>query len=65
MKKNVGSLDRIIRLIFGLIVLSLWFVLDGTTKYWALLGIVPLSTAAIAWCPLYPVLSINTLGKNN
>lgn len=64
MKKNEGSLDRLIRLIVGLIVLSLWFVLDGTAKYWALLGFVPLLTAALAWCPFYPLLGINTLGKN-
>ena len=63
MKKNEGSLDRLIRLIIGLIVLSLWFVLDGPAKYWALLGFVPLLTAAIGWCPFYPLLGINTLGK--
>ena len=64
MKKNVGSLDRFIRLIIGLIVLCLWFVLAGTAKYWALLGLIPLFTAAIGWCPLYPLLGINTLSKN-
>ncbi|MDI6880069.1 MAG: DUF2892 domain-containing protein [Desulfitobacteriaceae bacterium] len=64
MKKNEGGLDRFIRLIIGLIVLSLWFVLDGSAKYWALLGFVPLLTAILGWCPLYTLLGINTLGKN-
>lgn len=64
MKKNEGGLDRFIRLIIGLIVLSLWFVLDGSATYWALLGFVPLLTAILGWCPLYTLLGINTLGKN-
>ncbi|MHB1652575.1 MAG: YgaP family membrane protein [Desulfitobacteriaceae bacterium] len=63
MKKNAGGLDRFVRLIIGLIVLSLWFVLDGTTKYWALVGFIPLLTAVLGWCPLYPLIGINTLGK--
>ncbi len=64
MKKNVGSLDRFIRLIIGLIVLWLWFVLAGTAKSCTFLGIIPSFMDAIGWCPLYPLLGINTLSKN-
>lgn len=63
MKKNEGSLDRLIRLIIGLIVLSLWFFLSGSAKYWALLGLIPLLTSLLGWCPLYALLGVNTLGK--
>jgi len=60
MKVNEGSLERIIRLILGLIVLSLWFVLQGNTKYLALIGLIPLITAILGWCPLYSIFGINT-----
>ncbi|MDR3585533.1 MAG: DUF2892 domain-containing protein [Desulfosporosinus sp.] len=60
MKANEGSLERIIRLILGLIVLSLWFVLQGNTKYLALIGLIPLITAILGWCPLYSIFGINT-----
>lgn len=63
MKKNEGSLDRLIRFIIGLIILSLWFFLGGATKYWALLGLIPLLTSLLGWCPLYALFGINTLGK--
>ncbi|KJR45947.1 putative transmembrane protein [Desulfosporosinus sp. I2] len=60
MKANEGSLERIIRLILGLIVLSLWFVLQGNAKYLALIGLIPLITAILGWCPLYSIFGINT-----
>lgn len=60
MKMNEGSLDRIIRVIIGIIILSLWFVLQGNTKYLALIGLVPLLTALLGWCPLYTAFGINT-----
>lgn len=60
MKVNEGSLDRIIRVILSLIVLSLWFVLQGNAKYLALIGLIPLITAILGWCPLYSIFGINT-----
>ena len=60
MKSNEGSLDRIIRVILGLIVLSLWFVLQGNAQYLALIGLIPLITALLGWCPLYSIFGINT-----
>ncbi|MDR3585441.1 MAG: DUF2892 domain-containing protein [Desulfosporosinus sp.] len=63
MKVNEGSLDRIIRIIIGLIILSLWFLLQGNAKYLALIGLIPLITGIIGWCPLYTIFGVNTIGK--
>jgi len=60
MKANEGSLDRFIRVILGLIILSLWFVLQGNARYLALIGLIPLITGIIGWCPLYSIFGIKT-----
>lgn len=60
MKANVGNVDRIIRVLLGIVLLSLFFILDGGIKYISLLGVVLLLTALIKFCPLYPVFKINT-----
>jgi hypothetical protein len=56
MKKNVGTIDRSIRIIAGLALLGL----AATGKMWGLIGIVPLLTGIIGWCPPYQLLGINT-----
>lgn len=61
MKRNVGGLDRTIRVILGLALLSLIIFLPGNTRYWGLLGVIPLFTALIGFCPLYALLGIRTL----
>jgi len=60
MKINEGSLDRIIRIILGLMILALWFVLQGNAQYLALIGLIPLITGIIGWCPLYMIFGIDT-----
>lgn len=60
MKANVGGIDRVLRIIAGLAVLSLFFVLEGNARYWGLVGIVPLLTGFFRFCPVYPLLGINT-----
>ncbi|MFA5121708.1 DUF2892 domain-containing protein [Zavarzinia sp.] len=60
MTQNVGSADRILRIVVGLILLSLLVVLDGSARWFGLIGIVPLATAAMGWCPLYTLLGIKT-----
>ena len=55
---NVGPVDRGLRVVLGAAILSLAFV--GPQSPWAYLGLMPLLTAAIGWCPLYSVLGINT-----
>lgn len=60
MKPNVGSTERIIRIIVGLALLSLWFVLTGNLRYLSLIGLIPLLTAAVRWCPLWAMFRIDT-----
>lgn len=60
MKANVGSADRIVRIVIGLALLSLLFILPAPQKYLGLIGIVPILTAVINFCPLYSLLGINT-----
>ncbi|MBU2513247.1 DUF2892 domain-containing protein [bacterium] len=57
MKKNVGSLDRIIRVVLGLAIIGLGIFFQS---WWGAIGIVPLATAGIGWCPPYAVLGIST-----
>lgn len=60
MKLNEGAVDRILRIIVGIAVLSLAFI--GPKTPWAYLGIVPLLTGIVGFCPLYALLGINTCG---
>lgn len=60
MKLNEGGLDRILRIVVGIAVLSLAFV--GPKTPWAYLGLIPLLTGVIGFCPLYAVLGLNTRG---
>lgn len=60
MNKNVGGVDRVVRISAGLIILSLFFILDEEYRWWALVGLVPLLTGAIGWCPAYLTLGIRT-----
>lgn len=60
MQKNVGSIDKILRIVIGLGLLSLLFVLEAPMKYLGLIGIVPLFTSLMGWCPLYTLLGLNT-----
>ena len=58
MKKNEGNLDRALRIILGIGVLSLAFI--GPKSPWAYIGVIPLVTGALGWCPLYTILGFNT-----
>jgi len=51
MQLNVGGIDRIARIVIGLVLIGL--TLTGTIGVWGWLGIVPLATGAIGWCPPY------------
>lgn len=62
MAPNVGGIDKTLRIVVGLALLSLFFFADGAAKWWGLVGIVPLGTALLNFCPLYPILGINTCG---
>ncbi len=58
MSKNEGTLDRILRVIVGLGLLAMVFV--GPQTAWGWIGLVPLLTGLVGYCPLYAVLGIKT-----
>ncbi len=58
MKSNVGGIDRILRIVAGLVLIAL--ALTGTIGAWGWIGLVPLGTALFGFCPLYTVLGLNT-----
>ena len=58
MEANVGSLDRGVRVVIGLALLSLLFVLHGDARWFGLIGVVPVATAAFRFCPLYRVVGL-------
>lgn len=60
MKANIGDTERVIRIVVGLALLSLLFMLEGNAKYLGLIGIVLIVTAALRWCPAWTLLGVNT-----
>lgn len=60
MKTNVGGIDRGLRIVLGLVLLSLFFVLEGNARWWSAVGFVPLLTGLVGWCPAYPIFGFNT-----
>jgi len=58
MSSNVGGIDRIARIVLGLILIGL--TLNGNIGVWGWLGVVPLATGAIGWCPPYAILGFST-----
>jgi len=63
MQANVGNTDRALRIVAGLIILSLYFVLGAGLRWAALIGLVPLVTGLAGWCPLYTLLGIRTCSR--
>jgi hypothetical protein len=60
MRQNEGTLDRTVRIVGGLAILSLAVV--GPQTPWALLGIIPVITGTAGYCPAYKLIGINTCG---
>lgn len=58
MKLNVGGIDRILRIIVGLVLIAL--AATGTVGWWGYIGIVPLVTGLFRFCPAYVLLGMNT-----
>lgn len=61
MKANVGGVDRIMRIVAGLALIA--WALFGSGPSWAWIGVVPLATGLINFCPAYSILGINTCKK--
>jgi Protein of unknown function (DUF2892) len=58
MQKNIHKVERVLRILVGLALVSQAFV--GAENPWFLLGLVPLATGLLGWCPPYQLLGINT-----
>ncbi|MDX1320612.1 MAG: DUF2892 domain-containing protein [Oceanospirillum sp.] len=56
--KNVGSVDKILRIVVGLALIAIVFV--GPQTPWGWIGVVPLLTALLGFCPLYRLIGLNT-----
>jgi hypothetical protein len=63
MTKNEGNIDRILRVVLGLALLSIVFV--GPQTLWGLIGIIPLATGLLGTCPIYSIIGINTCSIKN
>ncbi|MBV1693474.1 MAG: DUF2892 domain-containing protein [Hyphomicrobiales bacterium] len=62
MTRNVGSIDRAFRAIVGVGLISLVFV--GPQTPWGWLGLIPLATAVVGWCPPYALFGLSTCRKD-
>lgn len=58
MKTNVGSIDRALRVVVGLVLIGL--TLAGMIGAWGWIGIIPIATGLFSFCPLYTLLGMNT-----
>ncbi len=58
MKSNVGGIDRVLRIVLGLVLIAL--AATGTVGVWGYVGVVPLLTGLLGWCGLYTLLGVNT-----
>lgn len=58
MTKNIGGTERILRVIVGLVLVAL--AATGQVGLWGWLGLVPMATGVLGWCPPYSLLGINT-----
>jgi len=60
MKKNVGTIDRILRVVVGLVLIALAVTDTQPIGVFGWIGVIPLLTAFVSFCPLYTLLHINT-----
>ncbi len=63
MKTNEGTVDRAVRVIAGVALVAL--AATGTVGVWGWIGLVPIATGLMGWCPAYTLLGINTCGLKN
>jgi Inner membrane protein YgaP-like, transmembrane domain len=59
MKMNIGQTERAIRLVVGVVIVALGVVYQS---WWGLIGLLPVGTALVGWCPPYALLGIDTSG---
>ena len=56
--KNMGTIDRVLRIVVGLGLISIVFI--GPQTPWGWIGLIPLATGLIGFCPLYKIIGVNT-----
>jgi len=61
MKANVGGIDKILRIVVGIALIA-WALMGGPV--WAWIGILPLVTGTLGWCPAYTLIGLNTCPLN-
>lgn len=59
MKPNIGKVERVVRVVVGVGILALAFV--GPRTPWAYLGVLPILSGLVGWCPPYALLGISTV----
>jgi len=57
MKTNVGGIDKIVRILAGIALIA-WALMGGPV--WAWIGVLPLATGLLGWCPAYTLFGMNT-----
>jgi Inner membrane protein YgaP-like, transmembrane domain len=62
MTANVGTIDRVLRIVVGLALIAMALGLFGSAYHtvWAWIGLIPLVTGLVSWCPAYTILGIRT-----
>ena len=60
MVRNVGTIDRVLRVVVGVALLATIFLIDGSAQWIGLVGIIPLVTGLFGTCPLYRVFGLST-----
>ncbi len=60
MHSNVGGIDRILRIVAGLILLTFVAVYQGDERWFGLIGVIPLMTGLFRFCPAYRLIGVNT-----
>ena len=60
MTVNMGTIDRGVRAVIGVVLILLVFM--GPQTPWGWIGIIPLATSLVGWCPLYSLIGMNTCG---
>ena len=58
MKQNVHNIERVVRIVVGLVLISLAFW--GPESPWGWIGVIPLATGLLGWCPLYSIFRFRT-----
>lgn len=64
-ERNVGTIDRALRIIVGLALIGAFFVYpDSPWRYWTLIGIIPLATGLLSRCPAYSIFGVRTCARS-